>query len=123
VQNSRAFEDVIFGAILGVWTIKVPNLWDETAPVYRPLFFLIAAATLALALRALYSPVTLPARAMRLIWVLVGILMVSAAGISAGIFDFREGIFFGLLFGVWSLTSLVADLLYPLLPERIQNDG
>ena len=111
VNGSRAFEDVIFGAILGVWSLKIESLWAPEASSRGPVAFLLAAATLALALRLLLSVRATRERLMLYGWILVLIALASGAGIWTGLFAREEGVVFGLVFLTWSATALLGDWL------------
>lgn len=104
--TSRTFEDVIFGAILGAWSVTVPKLWAPEVPLGRSLRFLLGAAILALTLRLLFLPRRLLVRLLCLGWAVIIIGTVSYSAVVAGIFLLKEGAVFGLVFFVWSLAVL-----------------
>jgi len=119
--GGRAFEDVIFGAVLGVWSLKVQGLWEGAGSSTRPVTFLAAAALLALALRSLCWPTTTRARVFWCVWLCIAILFVTTAGIWTRTFQFDEGVVFGLVFAFWAATAIVGELLPSLLPEKINR--
>lgn len=117
MEGTRTFEDVIFGAILGVWSLRVEALWTSDAPSYRPLSFLLAAAALALALRLLWAVRATGRRLAWYGWLVILIALVSFLGVVGGIFAVREGVVFGLVFLSWSLTAIAGDWLSRLVGQ------
>ena len=107
--NGRTFEDVIFGAILGVWSTRVASLWAPGATWRSPVAFLAMAAILALALKLTWEIPSFPLRLLGTGWMAIAIFVVSYEAAVAGLFSKDEATVFALVFGFWYATALLSD--------------
>src|SRR2546422_11104754 len=109
MDNGSAYEDVVFAALLGVWSIKVEGLWQNPTSFRRPLLFLLAAAMIAVVLRLLWE---VPGPGWRLFgygWAVIAFAAMAYTGVQTAIFSATEGWIFWLVLILWGLTAIVAD--------------
>jgi len=126
-DQGRTFEDVIFGAILGVWSTRIQSLTGSAEAASLPssaenwqhtLVFLGLSAILAICLRLVWTIETFRLKLLGSAWMIVFIAGTSAFGWSVGLFTVPGGLVFGSIFVAWFATAILAEGVRIFVKER-----